>query len=295
MDSKTRPRPSLFRALGAEEPPECIDVEGVRYTRVDIFKHDSWAATARYTSGQRDLVCKFNRKQSVLGFPMGWLGRLLARREMAALHRLADLPGIPAPAGPVLVNGIAQDNAAAHDFIDGHPLGRNERVEDQFFPRLLQLLEQIHARGMAYVDLHKRENVVVGSDGLPYLIDFQVYFVPTLMGRRVPGLSILLKMWQQADRYHLAKHLEKLRPDQLVSVLGPQAGSRPAWISWHRRIAVPLRSLRRWFLGAIGVRDKTGRCTSEVFAEDAFRRESPSGDSSSAAKSSTHSGDRRAA
>src|SRR5581483_11680614 len=109
-----------------------------------------------------------NRQQGVAGLPLRWLGRLLARREEAVLRRLADLPNIPLCAGDVTVDGVKLPYAVAHDFIPGHPLGERERVGDNFFPDLLALLAEVHRRDIAYVDLHKRENVIVGADGRPY-------------------------------------------------------------------------------------------------------------------------------
>src|SRR5262245_34968846 len=123
-----RPRPPLFRALGASEPPEEVLVDGHHYTRSEIFKHDSWAATALYAGAPGRIVCKFNRVQPVLGFPMTWLGRRLADRERRALERLADLPQIPAPLGPVFAGGRRLVNAVARSFVPGHPLGKHDRV-----------------------------------------------------------------------------------------------------------------------------------------------------------------------
>src|SRR5262245_25109919 len=165
-DRAARPRPPLFRALGADDPPAEVTVNETAYTRTEIYKHDSWAATAVYTSasGTR-IVCKFNRVQSVCGLPMDWLGRRLAEREERALARLADLPLFPRALGPVYSGGRRLRNALARSFIAGHPLGSAERVGPEFFPALRASLVAMHERGIAYVDLHKRENVIVGEDG----------------------------------------------------------------------------------------------------------------------------------
>lgn len=272
-DRPTRARPPLLRALGGEDPPQAVRVRGADYRRVDIFKHDSWAATARYAGPDGDIVCKFNRTQSVLGFPMGWVGRRLAIRERLALERLAGVPGIPASCGTIRVGAEALPNACGHAFVQGHPLAEGERVGDGFFPALVGLLETIHARRMAYVDLHKRENVLVGDDGLPYLIDFQVclgLWSPRDEGN--PIARFLLDALQGADRYHLCKHIRNHRPDQahLVERLG--GGQRPAWIDWHRWVAVPLREMRRSLLRFLGIRGQDGMASSEAFPEDAVRR-----------------------
>src|SRR5205085_3317670 len=138
-----------------------------------VFKHDSWAATALYAGPAGRVVCKFNRQQPAVVLPLRWLGRRLARREEAVLRRLGDLPNVPRWAGAVSADGRRLAHAVAHDFIPGHPLGERERVGDGFFGELADLLAAMHRCGVAYVDLHKRENVIVGDDGRPYLIDFQ--------------------------------------------------------------------------------------------------------------------------
>ena len=62
-----QPRPRVFRALGKADPPEQVEIDNHSYRRVDILKHDSWAATALYQGPRGMVVAKFNRQQSVLG------------------------------------------------------------------------------------------------------------------------------------------------------------------------------------------------------------------------------------
>ena len=277
-----RPRPPVFRALGADDPPAEIEARGHVYRRSEIFKHDSWAATAIYEGPAGRIVCKFNRRQSVFGLPMRWLGRLLAKREGRMLSLLADLPNVPNPCGPIRVGGKVLDNAVGHDYVPGHPLGRNERVDDDFFPRLGRLLAEMHRRNMAYVDLHKAENIIVGDDGQPYLIDFQI---GVALSRRWPATTEvahwLLGVLRRSDEYHFRKRIAKNRPDVYAEMAPGGKKEMPWWIRVHRTIAVPFRSLRRRLLAAIRVRDGEGQAASEHFAEDAVRREC--GDSRKAA------------
>jgi len=269
--SAARPRPPLFRALGAAEPPREVIVEGCRHERLEIFKHDSWAATALYGGAAGRIVCKFNRTQPVAGLPMAWLGRRLAEREHRALSRLADLPQIPAPLGAVYANGVRLSNVVARQFIAGHPLGKDERVQSDFFPSLRRALREMHVRGIAYVDLHKRENIVVGDDGRPYLVDFQICFdVAQPRLRWLPGVRAVFDQLCVGDIYHLEKHIR--RADALAGAYAPP--KIPAWLQVHRVFAVPFRQLRRRLLVARGIRTGRGAVSSEVFAEDAVRRES---------------------
>ncbi len=103
--TKGRRRPALFRALGDADPPRRVEIGGARYRRERILKHDSWACTALYAGTAERVICKFNRQQSIFGLPMAWLGRRLARREMAFYQLLSDLPCIAPPCDAVSVRG----------------------------------------------------------------------------------------------------------------------------------------------------------------------------------------------
>jgi len=271
--TSVRSRPALFRALGHAEPPPEIEVGNRVFRLVEVFKHDSWAATALYGDASgKHITCKFNRQQSVLGLPMRWLGRILARREAAFLRRLAPLPQVPNEAGPVLVAGRQLPHAVARDFVAGQPFRKRSQVTPAFFTSLERLMADVHAAGMAYVDLHKRENIIVDEAGKPHLIDFQVSFGLT---DRWPGngrlARAILRNLQEMDTYHLRKHVTRCFPDLMTAKEKAHGLHRPGLIGAHRRVAVPLRNLRRRFLTAIGVRDATGAAGSEHEPEAAFR------------------------
>ncbi len=269
----SRPRPAMFRALGRAEPPQAIELGGETYRHVETLKHDSWAATAIYRSATRTAKCKFNRTQAISVLPMGWLGRLLAARERWFMDRLAGIEGTPVPLGDVLVAGRSLPTAVAHQWIDGHALAEGEQVDDWFFPRLEAILAEAHCRGVAHVDLHKRENILVDDAGRPHLIDYQISFglSPT---SRVAAIVLggVLRLLQRCDSYHLLKHRVKHRPDQVGLSLDDMQRMRPWWIRAHRCVAIPFRACRRRLLTWLGIRSKTGHAFSEAFPEIAHRR-----------------------
>jgi hypothetical protein len=263
-----RARPRWLKALGDAGPPATLEVGGVPHRLLETFKHDSWAATALYESPFGLLrIVKLHRQSSLFGFPMGWLGRFTAYNERRVLTRLEGLNGIPSLAGPVQTGGPRLANAVARDFVEGHPLGHREVVPDTFFADLDRLLREMHKRRTAYVDLHKRENIIVGAAGEPYLIDFQISVC-------WPGwlpLGLIFQILRRSDDYHLMKHWARCRPDQCRLDEGELQRRIPWWIRCHRLVARPFRELRRRLLVRVGVRAGKGRVETEVFAEHALR------------------------
>ncbi len=239
--------------------PEEITLDDGTYRRVKTYKHDFFAATGLYEGPSGRVILKIGRVQSLFGLPTVWLGRWLADRERRLYDAVEDLQGVPRCMGGWDRTGFV------HAFVPGHPLQRKEAVNDDFFRRLESLIATIHERDIAYADLEKRENILVGDDGLPYLIDFQIswYWSAGPSGRSVRwmlnGLGrLILRRLQQADRYHLLKHWRRHRPDQL-SEAQLQASYRVGfWIRLHRTFIRPLTLLRRAVLKML-----TGRSRSE--------------------------------
>jgi hypothetical protein len=207
---------------------------------VSTYKHDFFAATGLYQCGDELAVLKLGRTTPFLGLPMDWAGRLLEGRELKLLECVRDVPGVPRVIGRVGRNGLLRE------FVPGHPLGRREHVSDEFFDELRALLSRLHLRDVAYVDLNKRQNILVGDDGRPRLIDFQIALcLPATGWRRVAPVRWLLARFQRADDYHYLKHKRRLRPDLLTPAEHAQLERISIWIRLHRCMARPLTHLRR--------------------------------------------------
>jgi hypothetical protein len=130
----------------------------------------------------------------------------------------------------------------------------------------------MHERRTVYVDLHKRENIIVTERGEPSLIDFQI----SLSWPNWLPLGPLFRIFQRSDEYHLMKHWVRCRPDQCGASLNTIQRPIPWWIRAHRLVARPIRELRRKLLVRIGVRTGKGRVETEAFAEHALRDITPS-------------------
>jgi len=228
-----------MRALGKSEPPEAFTLGGKTYRHTRTIKHDFFAATAFYTadSGPR-VVLKLARTVDFAGVPLAWLGRWLCRREMRFYAKLADLPNVPALLGRVGESGFV------HAYVEGRPLAKDHPVPDGFFAQLAALFDELHRRQLAYVDTNKPQNILLGEDGRPHLIDFQISWDLAELG----GFFLnrwWLKRLQREDRYHLLKHWRRLRPDEMSAEQRAAAHRRSGWIRLHRMIFKPYFLVRR--------------------------------------------------
>ena len=220
--------------------PEHVTCAGGRYDHVETFKHDFFAATGLYNGPEGLAVLKLGRTTPLGLLPMGWIGRFLTRRELRLYSLAHDLTGVPRLIGAVGRGGLL------HAYVPGHPLGRRETVSDTFFAELADLLGSLHDRHIAYVDLNKRQNVLMGDDGKPYLIDFQIsLYLPPEGWRRLAPVRWFLRRFQNADRYHYLKHKRRLRPDLLTAEEQARVGRLSPWILLHRWLFRPVTYVRR--------------------------------------------------
>jgi hypothetical protein len=107
----------------------------------------------------------------------GWLmrslvGPWLIGREERTYRLLEGTPGVPRLWGrldrwALVVEHIEGRNCAA--FADGE-------LPAEFFDRLRELVEAIHARGVVHCDIKNRANIVATDAGQPYVLDFASAF-----------------------------------------------------------------------------------------------------------------------
>jgi len=239
--------------MGRKPLPASIEVGERTYELRKVFKNDFFAVTAMYEGQGRKVLLKINRTAWFGFVPLRWVGRVLAAKEAAAFHRLSDVAGIPRMICRFGPTGLVRE------YIDGHPLAKGEAVGDDFHRLLLETVDEIHSRGMAYVDLEKCENVLVSDDGRPYLFDFQIsWYVPRRWGGELWPLTMLRRWFQQGDRYHLLKLQRRTRPDQLSAEALAASYRRPWYVRWHRIVTWPFTWCRRKVLDRVDPRRRAG-------------------------------------
>ena len=129
-----------------------------------------------------------------------------------------------------------------YKFIEGCDLSQVDTLPDDYFDNLLDLLLEVHNRNIVYLDMNKPDNVLLGPDGLPHLIDFQISLhldeqLP-LLGSVISPIKNVL---QSCDIYHILKRKRKLQPEQLTSQELEFSRRKNFLICLHRKIATPLR------------------------------------------------------
>ncbi|RJP38614.1 MAG: hypothetical protein C4547_04355 [Phycisphaerales bacterium] len=246
--------PAFLKALGRREPPPSIAVEGWEFVLERVFKNDFFAVTCLYAGDAGRVVLKLNRQAPMFGLPLSWIGRWLAAREARIFRHVQGIDGVPRFLGCYGPTGIL------HEFIPGHAMRRGERVGDDFHPRLRSAIDAMHDRGVAYVDLEKCENVVVGDDGRPYLVDFQIsWHWPRRWGGDGWPLRTIRRRLQAGDRYHLVKLQRRTRPDQLTPEQRQASYRRPWYVCLHNGVTRPAKLFRRRLLDRLD----PGRCDGE--------------------------------
>ena len=243
-----------LRALGDAEMPERIAADDGEYTHRETLKHTFFSATGIYDGPRGRAVFKFGRSIGFFGIPLRWIGRWLTRRELRIYREVDDLPGVPR------CLGASGEFGFGHDFVEGHPMRRREETGPSFFDELQQLLDEVHRRDIAYVDLSKPENILVGDDGRPHLIDFGIAWswsdreqnrgpkrwIPDRLGRFV------LAELQAADTFHLFKHWSRGSPDSFSEEQRTIIDNRRGLIRFHRVFRKPYRRIRRTIRERIG-------------------------------------------
>ncbi|TDJ67333.1 MAG: hypothetical protein E2O39_14950 [Planctomycetota bacterium] len=136
-----------------------------------------------------------------------WIGRWLLNREAGLMRRLAELPEVP----DVLAR-IDRD-ALVYSLVPGEPLDRERfRVDPaDLTSRLREIVRRMHARGVYHLDLHQRQNILVGAGGELHLVDFGAAVALGPFGRALLGP---LLAW--VDGQAVLKYLARFAPECLT-------------------------------------------------------------------------------
>jgi hypothetical protein len=170
----------------------------------------------------------------------GWLMRTVAGpwligREASIYAVLEGAPGVPH-----LIRRLDRW-ALLVEHIEGRSCAdcADRELSAEFFDRLLDLVEEMHARGVVHCDIKNRANIVVTAEGRPYLLDFASAFA------RGSRLNVLKRL-----------AFERFRVDDLRGVMkarllvGQLWNERDAQFAFRRgpaeRVVRAIRDGARW-------------------------------------------------
>jgi tRNA A-37 threonylcarbamoyl transferase component Bud32 len=223
------------------EPPRASAARGAEPEVVRVLKRDALGRVELVRCAGALAV----RRAAVGGsLPLSRrLARVLLARERSALRALEGLPGV------ARVLAEAPDGAwLLRSFVPGTPLCLASELPRDFFERLEELVRALHERGVCHNDLHKEANVLVGEDGHPALVDFQLASRHARRGRAfaVCAREDLRHVWK-----HRSYYLRALGEVDPLPAAPPRSPLAEGW----RRFGKPLyRSLT----GAVALRSLLG-------------------------------------
>lgn len=170
------------------------------------------------------------------------VGPILIRRERAALIRLMGVQGIPQFVADV------DRLAFAMEHMPGKSLDKEigSELPADFFDLLAKMVQEMHDRGVAHCDMRSRGNVILGSDGRPYIVDFAAC---VMRGRGLnPLINWLFARFCEADDTAILRIKQRLAPQQITdgeakALARPNRLERPAMF-----IGKSVRNITRFLL-----------------------------------------------
>jgi len=178
----------------------------------EVLKADSFGCVERLEGPGGSLIRRVVGGGRIPG--SNFVARRLLNRERRTLEALDGLEGVPQlahePGACAAIRaGDAPPRAAdilVRGFVRGAPLHQAEELAEDFFDHLDALVHALHERGVCHNDLHKEQNIVVGEDAFPHLIDFQLSSVHR-------GRGWLFASRVRDDLRHVQKHRRRYTRD----------------------------------------------------------------------------------
>lgn len=154
----------------------------------------------------------------------------LVRREVRALQHLKGTPGVPR------YHGRIDSLAFAMEYIEGIPISTIDRgdLPADVFPRIQEVIDGIHARGVSHGDLKRRSNLILTPTKDVFLIDFAAALIG---GKRLhPLQNWLQKQMAHVDDKSLPR-LKKFVAPELLTEADLYKLNNPTMLEkWARRL-----------------------------------------------------------
>ena len=136
----------------------------------DSIKNHTNILAAGY-QGQT-LLYENNNRKCVIKVPHGrgllrWFHVSMLRHEHRVYKHLADFTGVP------VCYGLIDNQYLVLEFIEGFTIRAKRPLhEAEFLAKLLEMIKAMHQRGIAHMDLKRKDNLLVTADDKPCMLDF---------------------------------------------------------------------------------------------------------------------------
>ena len=201
MTSKTQLPKKIFENINQKLRSD----EDIDFVRLTNQGHQGIAFKV-LVDGQSFLIKRTNK----IGAFTRRVSEHFIQHEYKIYQRLEGIAGIPK------CYGLTDDGSLILEYIDGNSYREKEHILEnrgQFFVDLLALILSIHEAGVSHGDLKRKDNILIGANNQPYLIDFG-----TAMSLHSRGQ--LIKRWlynfsKQTDLNAWIKHKYFRQYDQI--------------------------------------------------------------------------------
>lgn len=221
------------------------------------LKRDVFGRISLVICGKDRAVCREARGSWIPGSRI--VARHLLRRERRALRQLEHVSGVPHLRDDLREGAFDEafhrsGSILLRSWIPGTPLQDTTRLPLDFFDHLDRLLMSMHAAGICHNDLHKEQNLLLGEDGFPYLVDFQLSSMHGRDSRSFRSRCREDLRHAQKHRQRYLRHMEA-RPGGRTGDPSETGAEAPIPRSWQarlwKRLVKPLynatmRRMLRW-------------------------------------------------
>jgi len=169
--------------------------------------------------GQRLIVKDYADKEWVFRW---CVGAFSIWREGCIYRKLQGLAGIAGPVRRIDRYAMAVPDISGWNAEDAP----QEMLSIDFFQKLRKVVDAVHQRGVVLCDLRNIKNMMVGTNGEPYLIDLSTAFCkPT---RNMGVRAFLFRLFLQDDLLGIAK-LKRCRAPHLLTSVEQAAIEKGLW------------------------------------------------------------------
>ena len=167
------------------------------------------------------------------------VGRFLIWREAKAYRKLRGIKGVPEFYGVIDGLGLAVEEIPGRSLEN---LEKEMHLSHTFFDSMENLVEAVHRRGVAHCDLKRAPNTILGTDGMPYIVDWAASISREEF--RLPPFNQVFRRFMLDDEMAIVKLALRHCPESV----GVKKMARYQYRSWGEKMIRAIRDRLREIL-----------------------------------------------